>query len=252
MRERERREGETGLHRVVLEHHLQEDRQRDHRPAERDLLEHLPRDPEPEHLRSEQVGVEQRRLAPRACAAGATRRATRGATAPTARSAATASPPSCHTRMPRTTPPMPRTERTAPTASTSRDPVYGTSLTRPTPDSTTAMITSLEQEPDPPREVGGDEAAEQRADRRGDRGRGTDQRVDLLLRLALEVPVDQGLHRRQQQRRAEPADQGPEDDDRGQALRERHRQGADRVPDRARGRTRVCGRSGRRPCCRSG
>ena len=89
----------------------------------------------------------------------------------------------------------------------------------------------LEQEPDAPRQVGGDEAAEQRPDRGGDRGRGPDQRVDLLLRRSFEVAVDQGLHRGQQQRGAEPTDDRPEDDDRGQALGERHRQGADGVAE---------------------
>ena len=62
---------------------------------------------------------------------------------------------------------------------------------------------------------------------------GADQRVDLLLRRALEVAVDQRLHRGQQQRRAEAADDRPEDDDRGEALRERHRQRADRVAEQA-------------------
>ncbi len=38
------------------------------------------------------------------------------------------------------------------------------------PDSTTAMIDDLEQEADAPRQVGGDEAAEQRPDGGGDRG----------------------------------------------------------------------------------
>jgi hypothetical protein len=37
---------------------------------------------------------------------------------------------------------MPATDSTAPTTSTSRDPVYGTSRTRPIPDSTTAMTTT--------------------------------------------------------------------------------------------------------------
>ena len=36
-----------------------------------------------------------------------------------------------------------------------------------------------------------------------------DQRVDLLLRRALEVAVDQRLHRGQQQRCAEAADRSP-------------------------------------------
>ena len=61
--QRERRERQAGLHRVVLQHHLQEDRQRDHQAAERDLLQRLRRDAEPEVLRLEEAGVDQRRLA---------------------------------------------------------------------------------------------------------------------------------------------------------------------------------------------
>ena len=87
----------------------------------------------------------------------------------------------------------------------------------------------LEGEADAPRQVGGDEPAEQRADRGGDRGRGSDQRVGLLPGRPFEVPVDERLHRGQQQRRAEPADDRPEDDDGGEALGDGHRQGADRV-----------------------
>ena len=45
------------------------------------------------------------------------------ATAPTAISSTTNSPPSCQTRMPSTTPPMPMTDSTAPTLSISREPV---------------------------------------------------------------------------------------------------------------------------------
>ena len=39
-------------------------------------------------------------------------------------------------------PPMPTTDRTAPTESTCRGPVYGTSWTSLMPDSTIAMITT--------------------------------------------------------------------------------------------------------------
>ena len=56
----------------------------------------------------------------------------------------------------------------------------------------------LEQEADAPRQVGGDEPSEQRPDGGGDRRRGTDQRVDLLLRGAFEVAVDERLHGRQE------------------------------------------------------
>src|SRR4029453_2211421 len=61
--QRQRREREARLERVVLEHHLEVDRERDHHPAERDLLERLARDPEPEVLRREEADVEECRLA---------------------------------------------------------------------------------------------------------------------------------------------------------------------------------------------
>ena len=101
------------------------------------------------------------------------------------------------------------------------------------PDSTIAMIDDLEHEPDAPRQEGGDEAAEQRSDRCGDRRRGPDQGVDPLLSRSLEVAVDEGLHGGQQERRADPTEHRPEDDDRGQALGERHRRGADGVAEQA-------------------
>ena len=56
-----------------------------------------------------------------------------------------------------------------------------------------------------------------------------DQRVRLLAGRALEVAVDERLHRREQQRRAEAADDRPEDHDRGEALGQGHRQGADGI-----------------------
>ena len=59
-----------------------------------------------------------------------------------------------------------------------------------------------------------DEAADERSDRRRDRRRGADQGVGRLLGRALEVAVDERLHGRQQERRAEPADDRPEDEDR--------------------------------------
>jgi hypothetical protein len=91
----------------------------------------------------------------------------------------------------------------------------------------------LQRESDPPRQVRRDEAAEQWSDGGGDRRRGSDEGVGLPLRGPFEVTVDQGLHRRQQQRSAETADDRPEDDDRGEALRERHRERAGRVAEQA-------------------
>ena len=57
----------------------------------------------------------------------------------------------------------------------------------------------LQREPDAPRQRGGQEAAEQRPDGGGDRRRRADESVDALLVGPLEVAVDQGLHRRQEQ-----------------------------------------------------
>ena len=87
----------------------------------------------------------------------------------------------------------------------------------------------LEPEADTPREVRRHKATQQRPNRCRDRGSGPDQRIRPRASRALEVPVDQGLHCGQQQRRPEPADDRPEDNDRGQALSQRHRQGSDRV-----------------------
>ena len=101
------------------------------------------------------------------------------------------------------------------------------------PDSTIAMTTTSSSERDAPRQVGRDEAADQRPDGGRDRRRRADERVDRLLRRALEVAVDERLHRRQEERRAEAADDRPEDDDRREALRQRHRQRADRVRQQA-------------------
>ena len=53
----------------------------------------------------------------------------------------------------------------------------------------------LSAERDPPGEVRRDEASEQRPDGGCDRRRGSDERVGLSLHRALEVAVDQGLHR---------------------------------------------------------
>jgi hypothetical protein len=61
-RQGQRRERQACFERVVLEHHLQVDRQRDHHPAEGDLLERLAGDAEPEVLRREEADVEKRRL----------------------------------------------------------------------------------------------------------------------------------------------------------------------------------------------
>ena len=74
---------QAGLHRVVLEHHLQVDRQRDHHAAQRDLLEHLLGDARAEErLDSNKSRVDQRRLALRACAARSHQTSAASASAP--------------------------------------------------------------------------------------------------------------------------------------------------------------------------
>jgi len=60
--QRERRQGEARLHRVVLERHLKEDREHDHRAAQRDVLQQLARDPGGEVREPEQARVDQGRL----------------------------------------------------------------------------------------------------------------------------------------------------------------------------------------------
>ena len=215
--ERQRRDRETGLHRVVLEHHLQVDRQHDHRPAEGDLLEHLAGDPEPEELRLEQVRIDQRGLA---CALAAHE--------PPGERAERDGPDREQRRdglaalLPDQDP-----EDDAAHAEDRQDPADRVDLPR-------ARVRRVLHEPDagqhdhddhdlagegePPRQVGRDETADERADGRSDRRRRADQRIDLPLGGALEVAVDQRLHRGQEERRAEPADDRPEDDDRREAL----------------------------------
>ena len=89
----------------------------------------------------------------------------------------------------------------------------------------------LQQESNPPGQVCGDEAAQQGAHGGRDRRRRSDQGIDLFLGCALEVPMDKGLHGRKQERRADPADERPENDDGRQSLRERHRNGPDGIAE---------------------
>ena len=120
---------------------------RDHRPAERDVLHHLTRRSRPGSAGARTDRGRAASPSPRDDGAPASGRAHR-ARARRARSAARHSRRPPATRgCPAPTPPMPSTERTAPTASTCRAPVYGTSLTSPICDSTTAMITASSRKP---------------------------------------------------------------------------------------------------------
>jgi hypothetical protein len=89
----------------------------------------------------------------------------------------------------------------------------------------------LEQKGDAPRQIGGDESSEQWSNRGCNRSGGPHECICLLLGRSLEVAVDERLHGRQQERRADPTDDRPEDDDRDQVLRECHCQSADGVAE---------------------
>ena len=62
-RQRQRSQRQAGLHGVVLEGHLEEEREDDHRAAEGDLLQHLALDTRGEVRGLEETGVEQGDLA---------------------------------------------------------------------------------------------------------------------------------------------------------------------------------------------
>ena len=157
--------------RVVLEHHLQEDRQRDHRPAQRDLLEHLPGDAEPEDRRPEQSGSSSVDL-PGALAADQPPRERRQRDDADGEETPTASPPSCHTRMPSDDAAHADDgEDGADDVDAARSPVYGDVAHQPDAGQHDRDDHASSRNADPPREEGRDEAAEQRPDRGGDRGR---------------------------------------------------------------------------------
>ena len=222
------RERQARFERVVAPDELEVDRQRDQHPAQGDLLEKDLGNPKAVGLRWKSAGSSSAALPSRLRRRSQYTRAAIAAT-PIASSAPTASPPSCQTSTPTTSPPIPITERNAPTPSIGAITCVWHVADLPAPDEDGRDDQRLEREPDAPREERRHEAADQRADRRRDRARRPDQREDLRPRLSFEVPVDQGLHRRQVERGAESADDGPEHDDRRQALCEHHRERAKHV-----------------------
>ena len=84
-----------------------------------------------------------------------------------------------------TTPPMPTTDSSGADEVDVARPGVGDVLDQADPGQHDGDDDDLEHEPDPPRQVGGDEAAEERSDRGGDRRRRADEGVGLLLRRAL-------------------------------------------------------------------
>ena len=168
------------LHRAVLQHDLQVIGSAMISAAQRDLLKRLPETPYLNSLalnrsRSSSVAFQH------ACAAPATTPGRRARPPRAPEAGLTASPPSSQTRIASTMPPMPSTDRTAPTRSDL--PGSGVRHVVDQPDARQHNHDDdvLEQERDPPRQVGRDEPSDQRADRGGDRGRGPDQRVGLPL-----------------------------------------------------------------------
>ena len=230
--QRERRDRESGLQRVVLEHHLQVDREHDHRAAEGDLLQQLAARSGSEHLRLEERRVEQRGLA----AALATAQPEHEEAEPEHADADDQADVAAAL--------LPHQDAGHDAAHADDRQQRADEVDRPLAVVRHVLHEAdagqhdgdddgLEREADPPREERGDESAEQRADRGGDGGGGPDEGVHPLLLGALEVAVDERLHGGQEQRGADAADDRPEDDDRGEVLCEHHRDRADRVAEQA-------------------
>ena len=141
----------------------------------------------------------------------------------------TNSPPSCQTRIPSTTPPMPTTDRIAPTMSILREPVYGTSRTSPIWLSTTAMMTTSSPKPtrhdryvvtNPP--SSGPIAAAIAA-------AAPTSAYACFWAAPVKLPWISDCIAGSSSEAPEPADDRPEDDDGGEALGQRHGQRADGV-----------------------
>jgi hypothetical protein len=180
-------------HRAVLEHHLEVDRKGDHHAAERDLLEHLVRDPQQEDLGAEQARVDQRGLAVPLAPhepGGQHRHADHADQQQRGDGPAALLPhqdaehDAAHAEHRQD-----RTDRVDVAIARIRGVAHPPDVEQDDRDDH-----GLEREPHAPREVRGDEAAEQRPHRRGDRRGGADERVGLPLRRSFEVTVDEGLH----------------------------------------------------------
>ena len=227
-RQRQRGQGQTGLQGVVLERHLEEQRESDHGPAQGDLLQQLTGDASGEVRVPEQARVEQGDLL-LALALGQPAGQQEQGHDPDQHQQADVLPALL---------PHQDAEHDATHAEHGQDGADDVDLARagvgdvahqPDLAQHDGDDHHLQPEADPPGQVRRDEPAQQRPDRGGDGGGRTDQRVRLLLSRPREVAVDQRLHRRQEQRGPEPADDGPEDDDGREALRQRHGQRPDGV-----------------------
>ena len=230
-RQRERRERDAGLQRVVSEVELEVDGQCDEEAAEGDVLQDALADPEAEELGLEEVGVEERGLALALAAAEPPdeRNESRSRDEEGADRLAALLPHQYpeHQQGHRQGGPERPDEVDAPVAG------EGHLADQPAAQQHAGDDHRLEQEADSPRKEGGQGAADEGADRRGDGARRADHREDLGLHLPLEVAVDQRLHRGQIERGAKAPDHRPEDDDGGEALREHHRDGAQGIEDEA-------------------
>ena len=178
--------------------HLQEQRQGDHGATEGDLLEHLLGDTDAEVQVLEQVGVQQGGLPPALALDEPVGEQGQGDDTDGNDEADVAT----------TLLPDQDAEDNAPHTDDGEDRTHEVDLAR----SRVGHVLDeadlgqdhqddddLKAEPDAPRQIGGDEPAEERSDGCGDRRGGTDQRVGLLLGGAREVAVDERLHGRQQE-----------------------------------------------------
>ena len=236
-----RGDGEAGLHGVVLERHLEEERKGDHRSAQGDLLEHLLGDADAEVQVREELRVEQGGLAASLALdepVGERREGDRAHGDDETDELAAFLPD----EDPQHDPAHAHDGQDGAHHVDLAGPRVGHVLDETDLGQHDGDDHDLETEADPPRQERGDEPAEERAHRGGDGRRCADQRVGLPLGGAREVAVDERLHRGQQQRGAEPAGDRPEDDDRREALGEHHgewRRGRRRT---GRSRRRACGR----------
>ena len=230
--ERERRERHARLEGVVAPDELQEDRQRDQHPSQRDLLQEELEDADAEQLGREERRIEQSGLAFALAAAEPVHQA---------RHRRHADREQCGDGLAALLPDEDADDEAAHADDREeRADVVDRAVARvrhvadlPAPQQDDDDDQGLERESRAPRDGGREEAADERPDRGGDGARRPDQRVDLRPLLPLEVAVDQRLHRRQVERGAEPAEDRPEDDDRGQPLRDHHRERPDDVEEQA-------------------
>ena len=134
-------------------------------------------------------------------------------------------------RMPRTIRPRPAAERTVPTRSSLTPFSAGVSFIRRVRSEDHEDDEHLAGEHPPPRCVGGEDAADQRTESRGDRAGRGDQAVGARAVRLAEVGRDQGDDRGHDQHRPDALEERPADDQHGQVRGQRGRERPARVDD---------------------